>query len=117
MSQLTDMIPEVAPEYHELLTKAASAIAEDPYKDEILKEMDAIVKKAEAGHVKTARVGLSVGNWKDAGNVAKGTGVAFGVMAAGGIALALAADLYESAKRGLTRGRDFKKMLAARRHL
>ena len=113
MSQLTDMIPEAAPEYHKLLVKAAAAIAEDPYKDEILKEMDAIVKKAEEGHVKTARVGFNVGNWKDAGNVAKGTAAAFGVMTAGGVALALAADLYESAKRGLTRGRDFKAMLAA----
>ena len=116
MSQLTDMIPEVAPEYHELLVKQASAVQEAPFREEILQEMDAAIKKAEAmipQQVKTAGIGFPVKTWKDAGNVAKGTGVAFGVMTAGGVALALAADLYESAKRGLTKGRDFRSMLKA----
>jgi len=115
MSQLTDMIPEVAPEYHNLLVKTAAAIQESPYKDEILQEMDSIVKKAEAlvPVTKTASIGAGLKGWGDAGNVAKGTAAAFGVMTAGGIALALAGDLYESAKRGLTRGRDFKNMLEA----
>lgn len=116
MSQLTKMIPQVAPGYHALLVKTAAAIQEDPYKDEILGEMGAIVKKAEAllpQQVKTAAVGFPVRNWKDVGNVAKGTAAAMGVMTAGGIAMALAGDLYEAAKRGLTRGRDYKAMLEA----
>lgn len=135
MSQLTDMIPRVAPEYHQLLVKTASEIQQDPYKDDILREMNAIIKKAEAlvGHEKTAaspmedmlsgtgttdrlkkslkpRIGKSLGNWK---GIVKGTAAAFGVMTAGGIALALAGDLYESAKRGLTRGRDYRNMIEA----
>lgn len=111
MSQLTEMIPQVAPEYHALLVKTAAAIDDDPYRAEILGEMDAIVKKAEAKLYLTKTAGPKVmRNWKE---IAKGTGAAFGVMTAGGIAMALAGDLYESAKRGLTRGRDYKNMLKA----
>lgn len=111
MSQLTEMIPQVAPGYHALLVKTAAAIQEDPYRNEILKEMEGIVKTAEAklGMVKTANPKIMRG-WKD---VAKGTAAAMGIMTAGGIAMALAGDLYESAKRGLTRGRDYKNMLEA----
>ena len=112
MSQLTEMIPKVAPQHHELLVKLGTDLQADPYCDEIAQEMDGIIKKAEAcleGIAKTAAV-KDLRGWKD---VAKGTGAAFGIMAAGGIALALAGDLYEAAKRGLTRGRDYKNMLAA----
>lgn len=112
MSQLTEMIPEVAPEYHELLMKTASAVRNSPYCDETLQEMDAIIKKAEAlipEHIKTAGLKPMRG-WQD---IATGVGVGAAAMTAGGIALALAGDLYESAKRGLTKGRDFKAMLKA----
>jgi hypothetical protein len=113
MSQLTNLIPKVAPKYFELLEKTAAEINRDPYRDDILKEMGAIIKKAEARLVESIEktAGMKVLRpWQEH---AKGMMAGVGMMAAGGIALALAGDLYEAAKRGITRGRDYKKMLAA----
>ena len=90
--------------------KMASELRSSPYRDEILQEMNSIVKTAhirQAELEKTAAI-KQMRNWQD---IAKGTAGAFGVMTAGGIALALAGDLYEAAKRGLTKGRDFRNML------
>jgi hypothetical protein len=46
-----------------------------------------------------------------AGKGALALGAAVGTAAAGGIALALAGDMYDAAKRGITKGRDYKSMM------
>lgn len=107
-------VAQVAPRHHKFLVKTAGEINASPFREEILGEMDTLVKKAmNWGAVKG---GLQAG----AGAVGRGAlalGGAVGAAAAGGIALALAGDMYDAAKRGITKGRDYTAMMQANPHL
>lgn len=101
-------IAEVAPRHFAFLQKTAGEINNSPFRDEVLDEMDTLVKKALDWN--SMKGGLRAG----AGMVGRGAaalGGAVGAAAAGGIALALAGDLYDAAKRGITKGRDYKNMM------
>ena len=102
-TQLMEKVAEVAPDKYEFLMKTAAEISLSPFKDEILEEMDGILKKAAfnaAGMAKTVGRGALMG----------ASGIA--TMAMGGIGLALAGDAYDAAKRGISKTRDYKRMLA-----
>lgn len=107
-------IAEVAPRHFAFLQKTASEINDSPFRDEVLYEMDTLVKKALDWN--SMKGGLSSGA-KMLGRGAATIGGAVGVAAAGGIALALAGDLYDAAKRGITKGRDYKAMMQNNPHL
>lgn len=103
-------VAQVAPRHYAFLTKTAGEITNSPFRDEIIDEMDVLIKKAM--NWGTVGGGLRSG----AGAVGKGAlalGGAVGAAAAGGIALALAGDMYDAAKRGITKGRDYKAMMQA----
>lgn len=105
---ILEKIAQVAPRHYEFLTKTSAEIGSSPFKEEILGEMDGLVKRALDWN--SVKGGLRAG----AGMAGKGAlafGGAIGAATAGGIALALAGDLYEAAKRGITKGRDYKAMM------
>ncbi len=87
---LMEKMAEVAPETYQFLVDIAPAIQTSPFHDEIVGEMDGIIKRA---------------------SVMGGLGKQLGVNVAGGVAMALAGDLYEAAKRGLTKSRNYRSML------
>lgn len=107
---------EVAPSHYQFLMKTSAEIRRSPFKDEIADEMDGIIKTAEESIEKLA-IGF--------GGVASGlAGAAKSVMShpapmfigttiAGGVALSLAGDLYDAARRGLTKSRHWSNMLEA----
>lgn len=103
-------VAKVAPRHYEFLRKTAGEINESPFREETLGEMDSLIKKAMDWN--SMKGGLLAG----AGMMGRGAatlGGAVGAAAAGGIALALAGDMYEAAKRGITKGRDYKSMMQA----
>lgn len=91
-------IAEVAPDKHAFFLKTAAEVRESPFRDEIVEELDGIMKKANQG-----MPGMP---W---GNMAKGVGAAVG----SSIAISLAGDMYDSLKRGITKGRNYKAMMKA----
>jgi hypothetical protein len=90
MSTVMEKVAEVAPEVHEFLINTAPAIKTSPFHDEIIEEMNGIIKRA---------------------GMMSGLGKQLGVNVAGGIAMALAGDMYEATKRGLTKSRNYRNML------
>lgn len=107
-------IAEVAPRHFSFLRKTAAEINTSPFRDEVMDEMDNLIKKALDWNA--MKGGLRAG----AGMLGRGAGAlggAVGAAAAGGIALALAGDLYDAAKRGITKGRDYKAMMDSNPHL
>lgn len=107
-------VAQVAPRHYEFLMKTASVINASPFREEVLDEMNTLVKKAmNWGAIKGGlRAGAGV-----TGKGALALGGAVGAAAAGGIALALAGDMYDAAKRGITKGRDYTAMMQANPHL
>jgi hypothetical protein len=103
-------IAEVAPRHYAFLMKTAGEINTSPFRGEILDEMDMLIKKAMDWNA--VKGGLRAGAGM-AGKGALALGGAVGVAAAGGIAMALAGDVYDAAKRGITKGRDYKSMMQA----
>jgi hypothetical protein len=107
-NDIMQKIAQVAPRHYAFLTKTADEIKTSPFRDEIFDEMGELIK--EALDWNSLKGGLRAGAGM-AGKGALALGGAVGAAAAGGIALALAGDLYESAKRGITKGRDYKSMM------
>jgi hypothetical protein len=129
---LMQKVAEVAPEkFNFLFKEAAEEIKASPFKDEIVQDMDFIVKTAEELFVSMAKE-AGVENFdlnslgaaaKAAPGFASGMGKAFGSAMghplplyigstiAAGIATSLAGDLYEAARRGLTKSRHYSAML------
>ncbi len=105
--ELMQKMAEVAPQHYNFLLKTAEEIKASPFKEEILAEFDGLMKTAL--------------DWRSMGGSAlKGMGAiggAVGAAAVGGIAMALAGDMYEAAKRGLTKTRNYKAMMAANPNL
>jgi hypothetical protein len=103
-------VAEVAPRHYAFLLKTAEEIKTSPFRDEIVEEMDHLTKKALDWNA--VKGGLRAGAGA-AGKGALAMGGAVGAAAVGGIAMALAGDMYEAAKRGVTKGRNYKAMMEA----
>jgi hypothetical protein len=97
---MMEKVAEVAPEKYDFMVKTAAEVRESPFRDEIVEELDGILKKAGTG-------------WDSFMGGAKTMGLGVLGTAAGGIGLALAGDLYDATRRGITKGRDYKRMLAS----
>lgn len=109
--ELMQKVAEVAPDKYQYILKTAAEIKDSPFRDEILDRMNYLMEKA-------ATLGARWDQFaKNSPMAAKALGAvgggAAGVAGAAlaGIAYSLAGDMYESAKRGLTKSRDFKSML------
>lgn len=114
MSDLMNAVAEVAPSHYDFLVKTAGEIRRSPFKDEIATEMNEIIKAAEESQEKIA---MEFGSFASGVSDAAG---AFGRQplvkyigstVAAGVALSLAGDLYEAARRGLTKSRHWSNML------
>ena len=103
-SELMQKVAEVAPKHYQFLLKTAGEIRESPFKDEILEDLDGLMKKAfNMPAFMTGDTARSVG----------GGAAAVGGAVAAGIAYALAGDMYDAAKRGITKSRNYKNMMDA----
>lgn len=100
-----EKLAEVAPKHYAFLVKTAEEIKDSPFKDDIVDELDSLVKKA----FNLPNMGWAAGPAKAVGMSALGVAGAAGA----GIAYALAGDMYDAAKRGLTKSRNYKNMLEA----
>lgn len=111
-----EKVAEVAPTYFNYLIKSAAEIRKGPFKEEVAAEMDQIIKTAEDAAQKLAFSlgGMAQGFGNAAGTMAENPAARYiGATVAGGIALSLAGDLYEAARRGLTKSRHWSSMLEA----
>ncbi len=100
--KLMQKVAEVAPRHHEFLLKTAAEVKTSPYKEEITSELDGLMKKA------FEMPGWAGGMGK---SMASGAGMVGGAVAAG-IAYALAGDMYDAAKRGITKSRNYQAMMS-----
>ena len=89
-------VAQVAPEKFAFLAKTAAEIRKSPFRDEIVAELDGIVKKAGQGFMQ--------GGW---GTAAKGIGAAVGTS----IAISLAGDMFDATKRGIFKSRNYRAMM------
>lgn len=103
-AQMMKKVAEVSPNKHSFFVKAASEIGKGPFADEVRTEVEGIMKKAMAAVANPSFL-------QRAGGFAGQMGSAVGTAVAGGIAIALAGDMYGAAKRGLTKSRNYKAML------
>lgn len=105
-SYLMEKVAESSPDVYEYLLKTAEEVSSSPFRDEIVGEMDSVMEKA-------ARVVGAGGNLGGALGAAAPWGKAIGGIVATGVATDLAGDLYDAVRRGITKGRNYKKMLEA----
>lgn len=111
MNSVLEKIAEVAPDKYRFIVNSAQEVNESPFRDEILSELDSFTKKASVGEM--------WGRFANSNPMASkalsalGAGAAtVGGAAAAGIAYSLAGDMYDAVKRGLTKNRHYKNMLA-----
>jgi len=90
--ELFNKLAEAHPEFYSYFLETQGEVQESPYKDEIVGELSHIVKEGMG----------------QLANYAAGVGASIGA----GIAYHLAGDLYDSLRRGLTKGRNYKNMLS-----
>lgn len=103
MTDIMQKVADIAPKHYAFLVKTAGEIKASPFKDEILGELDGLVKKA-----------FQMPGWASSAGKSFGGGAAtVGGAVAAGIAYALAGDMYDAAKRGITKTRNYQNMLAA----
>jgi hypothetical protein len=110
-TEMMQKVAEVAPKEYAFFKKAAAEISKGPFADEVKEELDGIMKKAMSALSRFG--GMMGGAAKSTGSFLGGVGAAAGTAAAGGIALALAGDAYNAAKRGLTKSMNYRAMLEA----
>lgn len=107
-TQLMQKVAEVAPEKYDFIMRTREEVSESPFRDEILGDFDGIIKQAAfAAGTAMKSFGKSVGG----GALSVGKGVALTAMS--GIGLALAGDAYDAIRRGITKTRNYKGMLAS----
>lgn len=100
--KLMQKVAEVAPKHHEFIIKTAEEVKASPFFEEISTELDGLMKKA-----------FQMPGWaSEAGKSFAGGAGAVGGAVAAGIAYALAGDLYDAAKRGITKSRNYQAMLS-----
>ncbi len=95
---LMQKVAQVAPEKYNFFLKTAAEVRESPFRDEIVSELNHIIKRANQGFMQ--------GPWGTAG---KAIGTAVGTS----IAVSLAGDMFDSLKRGITKGRNYRAMMKA----
>lgn len=111
---LMQKVAEVAPTHYQYLMKTAEEIRRSPFRDEIVSEMDGIIQAAEDSREKIAmNFGSFAGGMVDAAQSFGKQPLTryIGSTVAAGVALSLAGDLYEAARRGLTKSRHWSAML------
>lgn len=92
---LMEKIAEVAPQVTQFMATTKDEVVESPFKDEILGQLDFIVKKAAPTF------------GQQFGNAAMGMGATIGA----GIAYAVAGDVYSALRRGITKTRNYRAMM------
>lgn len=113
-NQLMEKVAEVAPEKYDFIMKTAAEVKESPFRDEILEGLDGILKRASDGYAKIKHAfPMPTGGRPGLGTLAGNVGLAGLGTLAGGIGLALAGDATDWIRRGLTKSRDYKRMLAS----
>lgn len=105
---MIEKIAEVAPRHYAFIMKTAEEIKDSPFKEDIISELDSLIKKA-FNLPKMPNMSWAAPAAKAVGMSALGVAGAAGA----GIAYALAGDMYDAAKRGLTKTRNYKNMLEA----
>lgn len=141
--QMMEKVAEHAPSIFAFLTSPGvrSTIANSPFRDEVLGEFDFIMKTAQeklehclpgafmnkeafgaAGPVGASGLGsfamhAAARGLNALGRELPGKAMALGGAIAGGVALALAGDMYHAAKRGLTKTKHYENMLAHHKDL
>jgi hypothetical protein len=106
-------VAEVAPAKYSFFTKTAKEVQKSPFRDEIMSELDTLIKKAT--FQKTANPGLLSrlsGGFKAGLGSMAGPAAGIGGVVAAGVAASLAGDMYDALKRGITKGRDYRSMMA-----
>lgn len=93
--ELMEKIAEVAPREYRFIVKTAKEVKESPFREEILEELEGHIEKVANSML--GRFG--------------GAAAGVGATVATGIAFSLAGDMYDSLKRGITKGRNYKAML------
>lgn len=107
-------VAQVAPRQYAFLLKTASEVKLSPFKDAILEELDGLVKRAmNWGAMGNAMGGAAKSGFGAMGRGAAHVGGAVGAAVVGGIAMALAGDMYDAAKRGITKTRNYQNMMVA----
>jgi hypothetical protein len=96
---LMQKVAEVAPDKFDFIVKTADEVRESPFRDEIVEQLDTIVKRAAAMAPQSmlSRFG--------------GAAAGVGAMAATGIAYSLAGDMYDAVKRGVSKSRNYRSMM------
>jgi hypothetical protein len=94
-SQLMTKLAEVAPDFMEYMQKTANELRQSPFRNETFYQLDTLIKKASF--------------MSGVGNAAAG----IGATALTGIAYSLAGDMYDALRRGVTKGKNYRKMLSA----
>lgn len=97
---LMTKVSQVAPKEYAYITKMAGIIAEGPFRDEVVGQLDTIVKKANA-------MNMAPSMGARFGNAMAGIGIAAGT----GIAVSLAGDMFEATKRGVTKTINYRRMM------
>jgi hypothetical protein len=92
-----EKVAEVAPDKYEFLIKMAEEVKRSPFRDEIVSDMDKLMKLAVAAQG-LKEFGSKMGPWV--------AGAALG-----GVAMTLAGDMYDAVRRGMTKGHNYRKML------
>jgi hypothetical protein len=92
INELMQKVAEVDPGTHQFLVTSAPAVQSSPFKDEIVDELDGIMKKAGMMGGAATQLGVNIGS---------------------GIAMALAGDMYNAMKRGITKSTYYRNMLDA----
>lgn len=94
-AELMERVAQVAPAKYDFIVKTAEEVSQSPFRDEIIDQLDAIVKTANPTRLERF------------GNAAAGVGA----MAATGIAYSLAGDMYDAVRRGISKSRNYRTML------
>lgn len=100
-AELMQKVAEVAPQRYQDILGTVPEVRESPFQEEILEEMDGLTKKA-AGMMDML---------KGMGGRAGSHALALGGVAATGVAMALAGDVLDAARRGLSKSKNYKNML------
>ena len=101
-------VAEAAPQIHGYILKTASEVRNSPFRDEIVQELDGLMKQAlSLDTMKAPFQAMGRGIDKLPSSVKWTAG-----MAGTGVALALAGDMFDALKRGITKGHNYRKMLS-----
>jgi len=109
--ELMQKVAEVEPVKYDFLLKTAAEIRSSPFRDQIVGELDHIIKTA----ISMSSVGGAIksGFGKFMGSKA-GDAALYGATITGlGVAASLAGDLADAAHRGITKSRNYKAMMEA----